>query len=133
MKFESKKKRMEESLRQNPTQELMTPERERILAMGIVELSQKLKSGDLDPVAVMEAYQVFKINKVELSNASLPWWSNYFVLFLWPFRFLILIKSKYKKRFHNPYHSCHNEIKFMWCFITICTYLLANTSRKFGT
>jgi hypothetical protein len=50
---------MEESLRQNPTQELMTPERERILAMGIVELSQKLKSGDLDPVAVMEAYQVF--------------------------------------------------------------------------
>ena len=72
MKFESKKKRMEESLRQNPTQELMTPERERILAMGIVELSQKLKSGDLDPVAVMEAYQVFKINKVELSNASLP-------------------------------------------------------------
>jgi hypothetical protein len=63
---------MEESLRQNPTQELMTPERERILAVGIMELSQKLKSGDLDPVAVMEAYQVFKINKVELSNASLP-------------------------------------------------------------
>jgi hypothetical protein len=71
---------MEESLRQNPTQELMTPERERILAMGIVELSQKLKSGDLDPVAVMEAYQVFKINKVEI-----------------------------QKRFPNPYHCCHKK------------------------
>jgi hypothetical protein len=48
--------------------------------MGIVELSQKLKSGDLDPVAVMEAYQVFKINKVEI-----------------------------QKRFPNPYHCCHKK------------------------
>jgi hypothetical protein len=62
---------MEERLRQNPTQELMTPEREGILAMGIVELSQKLKSGDLDPVAVMEAYQVFKLIKSKYKKDSL--------------------------------------------------------------
>jgi hypothetical protein len=37
----------------------MTPEREAILALGILELVQKLKSGQLDPVAVMEAYLVW--------------------------------------------------------------------------
>jgi hypothetical protein len=36
----------------------MTPEREDILALGILELSEKLRSGQLDPVAVMEAYLV---------------------------------------------------------------------------
>ena len=49
---------MEEKLRQNSSNQLITKERENILSMEIIELVQKLKSGELDPVAVMEAYQV---------------------------------------------------------------------------
>ena len=49
---------MEEKLRQNSSNQLINKERENILSMEIIELVQKLKSGELDPVAVMEAYQV---------------------------------------------------------------------------
>ena len=46
-------------MRQNSaTGELLTPERLAILALGILELSEKLRSGELDPVEVMEAYLV---------------------------------------------------------------------------
>ena len=58
-KFEAKKKALEARLRRNSSSgELLTPEREAILDLGILELSEKLRSGHLDPVAVMEAYLV---------------------------------------------------------------------------
>ena len=37
---------------------LITEERTRILSYPILELVKKLRDGDLDPVAVLEAYQV---------------------------------------------------------------------------
>ena len=57
-KFQEKTKRLHKQLLDNPLGEFMTLERETILAMDIDELVQKLKSDELDPVAVLEAYQV---------------------------------------------------------------------------
>lgn len=58
MKFETKKFKLDARLKQNDQGQLMTSEREAILALGILELSEKLRTGVLDPVAVMEAYLV---------------------------------------------------------------------------
>ena len=58
MKFETKKFQLDARLKQNDQGQLMTSEREAILALGILELSEKLRTGVLDPVAVMEAYLV---------------------------------------------------------------------------
>ena len=37
---------------------LLTDERKQILSYAIKELLSKLKNGDLDPISVLEAYQV---------------------------------------------------------------------------
>ena len=44
----------------NAVGELMTLERETILAYQIEELLEKLRNNQLDPVAVLEAYQVVR-------------------------------------------------------------------------
>ena len=49
---------MEEKLRQNPSKQLITQDRADILGLEINDLVQKLRSGELDPLEVMEAYQV---------------------------------------------------------------------------
>ena len=57
-KFEEKKKKLRYHLHNNAVGELMTLERETILAYEIEELLEKLRNNQLDPVAVLEAYQV---------------------------------------------------------------------------
>ena len=57
-KFQEKTSRLHRQLLDNPLGEFMTLERETILAFEIEELVQKLKTDELDPVAVLEAYQV---------------------------------------------------------------------------
>ena len=54
--FIQKKERMRTRLA--PDDDLLTPKRELILTYPILELIARLKSGDLDPVDVLEAYQV---------------------------------------------------------------------------
>ena len=55
-KFQQKVENMKRRL--DVDGELLTEERKRILSYGILDLLQKLKSGDLTPVVVLEAYQV---------------------------------------------------------------------------
>ena len=57
-KFEEKKTKLREHLLNNAVGEMMTLERETILAYEIEELMEKLRNNQLDPVAVLEAYQV---------------------------------------------------------------------------
>ena len=59
LKLAKKKVRLTKILTESSSGKLMTPKRETILALGILELVQKLKSGELDPVDVMEAYLVW--------------------------------------------------------------------------
>ena len=46
--------------------ELLTDQRKQILSYAIKELLSKLKNGDLDPISVLEAYQV--IWKIQVLN-----------------------------------------------------------------
>ena len=64
-KFQEKTNRLHKQLLDNPLGEFMTLERETILALEIDELVQKLKSDELDPVAVLEAYQVSHQNRLK--------------------------------------------------------------------
>ena len=70
-KFQEKTNRLHKQLLDNPLGEFMTLERETILALEIDELVQKLKSDELDPVAVLEAYQVsFKITAKNVQKSK---------------------------------------------------------------
>ena len=57
-KLEDKKRELLNELKNNALQEVMTLERETILGLHITELLDRLKSGELDPLAVLQAYQV---------------------------------------------------------------------------
>ena len=57
-KLEDKKRELLNELKNNALQEVMTLERETILGLHITELLDQLKSGELDPLAVLQAYQV---------------------------------------------------------------------------
>ena len=57
-KYAEKKRKLLKELQDNALNEAMTLERETILAMDITELLDKLKNGELDPLAVLQAYQV---------------------------------------------------------------------------
>ena len=63
-KFEEKKRQLIKILKSNATGEVMTLERETILAMKFPELVSKLKSGELDPLSVLESYQVKKPSRI---------------------------------------------------------------------
>lgn len=67
-KFAEKKRVLKKQLVNNPVGEIMTLERETILALEIEELIHKLKSGQLDPVAVLEAYQARALEATEATN-----------------------------------------------------------------
>ena len=70
-KFQEKTSRLHRQLLDNPLGEFMTLERETILAFEIEELVQKLKTDELDPVAVLEAYQVsFKITAKSVQKSK---------------------------------------------------------------
>lgn len=73
-KFQEKTSRLHRQLLDNPLGEFMTLERETILAFEIEELVQKLKTDELDPVAVLEAYQVsfFLIFFMKYKSTSSP-------------------------------------------------------------
>ena len=62
-KFEEKKRRLLKDLQDNALREVMTLERETILALHINELLEKLRNGDLDPVSVLRAYQVLFLKR----------------------------------------------------------------------
>jgi len=51
---------MTEVLTENGAVELITPERQEILDLPILELSRGLRSGDLDPLDVLHAYWVVR-------------------------------------------------------------------------
>ena len=55
-KFQAKIERIRSRLSVND--QLMTEERKLILSYSIIDLVIKLREGDLDPVSVLEAYQV---------------------------------------------------------------------------
>ena len=55
-RFRTKIEKMRKHLSVNNT--LITEERKLILSYPILELVEKLRDGDLDPVTVLEAYQV---------------------------------------------------------------------------
>ena len=55
--LEEKKRQLHWQLTNNETGKIYTLERETILSLEIEELLAKLKNGELDPVAVLEAYQ----------------------------------------------------------------------------
>ena len=57
-KFELKKQQLLKRLTSNGTKPLISDERETILSHPILELLSKLKNNELDPVDVLEAYQV---------------------------------------------------------------------------
>ena len=67
-KLEEKKKQLHRQLVTNATGEKWPLERETILALEIEELLAKLKNGDLDPVAVLEAYQARALEATEATN-----------------------------------------------------------------
>ena len=54
----------------------MTLERETILAMDITELLDKLKNGELDPLAVLQAYQVRILKIYNFNHFPKPWSSE---------------------------------------------------------
>lgn len=62
-RFQQKVDRMTRSLTNNGTQNWITEYREEILELNFVDLASKLRSGELDPVEVLEAYQVGKLAK----------------------------------------------------------------------
>lgn len=47
-------------LTNNSTSDLITPERQAIVDLEILELSKRLRSGDLDPLDVLHAYWVMQ-------------------------------------------------------------------------
>ena len=56
--FEKKKKSLSNILTDNGSHNLITPERGDILSLSIIQLSEDLKNGRVDPVDVLKAYQV---------------------------------------------------------------------------
>ena len=72
-KFLGKTKTLAKQLINNPLNEFMTLERETILALEIEELLEKLKSDELDPVAVLEAYQARALEAHEATNCVVDW------------------------------------------------------------
>lgn len=67
-KIEEKKRQLKRILTDNSTGEMMTLERETILALHINELLLKLRSGDLDPLAVLEAFQARALEATDSTN-----------------------------------------------------------------
>ena len=72
-KFQEKTNKLTRQLLDNPLGEFMTLERETILALEIEELLQKLKSNELDPVAVLEAYQARALEAHHETNCVVDW------------------------------------------------------------
>lgn len=64
VKFEEKKRSLKKILSDNSLGEMMTLERETILALDILELIERLKDGQLEPLAVLEAYQVSTVRLI---------------------------------------------------------------------
>lgn len=67
-KLSEKKRVLRKQLTNNALGELMTLERETILALEIEELISKLRDGELDPLAVLEAYQARALEATEATN-----------------------------------------------------------------
>ena len=67
-KLEEKKRKLLNELKNNALHEVMTLERETILALHITELLEQLKSGELDPLAVLQAYQVLSTLLIIIEN-----------------------------------------------------------------
>ena len=67
-KFEEKKRALKKHLMNNALGIIMTLERETILALEIEELLTKLKNGELEPLAVLEAYQARALESTEATN-----------------------------------------------------------------
>jgi len=67
-KLEDKKRELLNELKNNALQEVMTLERETILGLHITELLDQLKSGELDPLAVLQAYQARALESTEQTN-----------------------------------------------------------------